>query len=326
MPFTQPLRFVAIFQHYLWGGRRLVDLFGKPAPEGEPVAESWEVVDHGQHQSLVACGPLAGRSLQSLVRESGRELLGDHHPLEQFPLLFKFLDAAQNLSVQVHPNDAQAARLVPPDRGKTEAWVIVHAEPHSRIFAGLRPGVDRRVLEQSLAAGTAAECLHSFEAKTGDCVFIPAGTVHALGAGLVVAEIQQSSNTTFRLFDWNRLGPDGQPRPLHIAAALEVIDFSIGPVLPVTPQPTNDPGVERLVHCDKFVLDRWHLADSRSRAVGGDGRLHLVAVLSGRVAIGGDTSTRSLCAGEVVLLPAAAGSVSLQSHNLSILLDIYMPL
>ena len=150
MPLDYPLRFEPLFQHYLWGGRRLVELFGKPAPEGKPAAESWEVVDHGQEQSRVAFGPLAGRSLQSLVREFGRDLFGRHVPQDQFPLLFKFLDAQQNLSVQVHPNDAQAARLTPPDRGKTEAWVIVHAEPHSRIYAGLRPGVDRSTLEHSL--------------------------------------------------------------------------------------------------------------------------------------------------------------------------------
>lgn len=324
MPLDYPLRFTPLFQHYLWGGRRLVELFGKPAPEGMVVAESWEVVDHGPAQSLVADGPLAGRSLQSLVQEYGRDLLGIHFPLEQFPLLFKFLDAHQKLSVQVHPNDSQAARLVPPDLGKTEAWVIVHAEPHSRIYAGLRPGVDRQVLERHLAAGDAADCLHSFEANAGDCVFIPAGTVHALGAGLVVAEIQQSSNTTFRLFDWNRLGPDGQPRPLHIAAALEVIDFSTGPVMPVAPRPTHTPHVQRLVECDKFVLDRWHLAGAE--AVGGDGRLHLVAVLAGRVATKGNGVEGSLGAGQVMLLPAAAASIVLESFGPAVVLDITLPL
>lgn len=324
MPLTHPLRFVPLFQYYLWGGRRLVELLGKQAPEGVVVAESWEVVDHGPEQSLVADGPLTGQSLQSLVKVYGRDLLGCHFPLDQFPLLFKFLDAQQNLSVQVHPNDTQAARLVPPDLGKTEAWVIVHAEPGSRIYAGLRPGIDRRVLEQRLAAGDAAECLHSFEAKIGDCVFIPAGTVHALGAGLVVAEIQQSSNTTFRLFDWNRLGTDGQPRPLHIAAALEVVDFSTGPVEPVTPQPTNRPQRERLVACDKFVLDRCQLSESEE--MGGDGRFHLVAVLTGRVGTTDDGMGRPLGTGEVMLVPAAASAVILQPLEPAVVLDIYLPL
>lgn len=324
MSLNHPLRFEPLFQHYLWGGRRLVELLGKPAPAGVVVAESWEVVDHGPAQSLVAVGPLAGMSLQAILQTHGQDLLGQHYPLSQFPLLFKFLDAQQNLSVQVHPNDAQAARLVPPDLGKTEAWVIVHAEPGSRIYAGLRSGVDRPVLERSLATGDAADCLHSFEAKPGDCVFIPAGTVHALGAGLVVAEIQQSSNTTFRLFDWNRLGPDGQPRPLHIAAALEVIDFSTGPVEPVRPQPTNRSQVEQLVVCDQFVLDRWHLVESGE--IGGDGRFHLLAVLAGKVTTRGESSEWTWGPGEVTLVPAAAGSVIVQPLGPAILLDIYLPL
>lgn len=323
MALDYPLRFTPLFQHYLWGGRRLVERFGKLAPEDQPVAESWEVVDHGPQQSLVACGPLAGRSLQSLVQESGRELFGRHFPLSQFPLLFKFLDAQQNLSVQVHPNDDQAARLTPPDRGKTEAWVIMHAEPHSRIYAGLRSGVDRHALERSLATGAAADCLHSFEPVAGDCVFIPAGTVHALGAGLVVAEIQQSSDTTFRLFDWNRVGPDGRPRALHVAAALDVIDFAAGPVAPVVPQRTDSRRVERLVACDKFVLHRWTI--SQPQPIGGDDCFQLVVVLAGAVHVSGDLAAGPLRHGQSLLVPAAAGSVVATPVEHAQLLEIFLP-
>ena len=213
-----PLRFEPIFRRYLWGGRRLGTVLGKPIGEGSDYAESWEVVDHGADQSRVAFGPLAGTTLGELVREHGHELLGRHHPQPQFPLLIKLLDAQQKLSVQVHPNDEQAARLDTPDYGKTEAWVVLAAEPGSRIYAGLKRGFDRPALERELNRGTCELCLHHFEPRVGDCVFLPAGTVHALGGGLLIAEVQQSSDTTYRLFDWNRVGPDGRPRALHIEA------------------------------------------------------------------------------------------------------------
>src|SRR3954451_2888303 len=153
------------------------------------------------------------------------------HP--QFPLLFKFLDCQRVLSVQVHPNNEQAAKLDPPDLGKTEAWVVLAADPGSKIYAGLKSGVDRKALAAAVASGRCEECLHEFEPRVGDCVFIEAGTVHALGAGLLIAEIQQDSDTTFRLFDWNRAHKTGKPRPLHIEQSLDTINYKRGPVQPV---------------------------------------------------------------------------------------------
>ncbi len=161
-------------------------------------------------------GRWPARHWASWFASAAPELLGRHHPQSRFPLLVKFLDAALPLSVQVHPNDEQAARLNPPDLGKTEAWYILSADPGSTIYAGLRPGVDRQQLADAIGQGTCEKLLHHFQPKAGDCLFIPAGTVHALGAGLLVAEVQQSSDTTFRLYDWNRVGPDGKPRPLHV--------------------------------------------------------------------------------------------------------------
>ena len=189
-------------------------VLGKPIGPGDDYAESWEVADHGADQSIVDFGPLAGTTLGELVLGRGDELVGPKgtvpYPQARFPLLVKFLDAKQVLSVQVHPNDEQAAKQTPPDLGKTEAWVMLATEPGSKIYAGLRPGVDRAQLEAAIRDGTCERLLHSFEPKPGDCVFIPAGTVHAIGQGLLVAEIQQSSDTTFRLFDWNRTGADGR--------------------------------------------------------------------------------------------------------------------
>jgi len=314
-----PLRFQPLFRRYLWGGRRLETMLGKSLGEGDDYAESWELVDHGADQSIVLSGPLAGLSLERLVAEHGDELFGRHVGLTQFPLLFKFLDCNRTLSVQVHPNDAQGALLDPPDLGKTETWVVLAADPGSKIYAGLRTDVTRDDLRQALEAGNCEECLHAFEPQVGDCIFIEAGTVHALGAGLVIAEIQQASDTTFRLFDWNRVGKDGQPRPLHIEQSLEVTNFERGPAAPQQPQETNQPGRERLVDCDKFILDRQTLASSQT--LGGDQRFHLLVVIEGAISVG----ATELSLGETCLLPAAVGAVEIVPQGRAGVLDIFLP-
>ena len=314
-----PLRFEPIFRRYLWGGTRLATMLGKPTGDAE-CAESWEVVDHGTDQSIVAAGPHAGKTLSELVREHAAELLGEAHAdADQFPLLFKFLDCNRDLSVQVHPNDAQAAKLDPPDLGKTEAWVIMDAAPGAKVYAGLKRGFDRAALEREVNRGTCELCLHSFEPEVGDSIFIPAGVVHALGAGLLVAEIQQASDTTFRLFDWNRTDADGKPRELHVEQALDVIDFERGPVHAVLPRFTDEPQVEWLVDCDKFILERWKIGEPRS--VGGDGRCRIVAVLEGNATIGDE----NLPKGATVLLPAAMETVSIVPQGSATLLVTLLP-
>jgi mannose-6-phosphate isomerase len=314
-----PLRFRPVFKEYLWGGRRLGTVLGKSIGSSDHYAESWELVDHGVDQSVVAVGPLAGKTLHELVIEHKRALFGPHDPREQFPLLVKFLDAQLTLSVQVHPNDAQAARLTPPDHGKTEAWVVLAAEPGSKIYAGLKPGVDRARIERELAAGTCDTCLYQFEPQVGDCVLLEARTVHALGAGLLIAEIQQSSDTTYRLFDWNRVDRDGKPRQLHIQESLDTIDYQRGPVRPQQPQPTDRSHVERLVVCDKFVLDRWRL--DAAQLCGGDARFHIVAMLDGKASVKGELLQR----GETLLIPADCTDAVIIPHGQAVLLDIYLP-
>jgi mannose-6-phosphate isomerase len=319
---TEPLRFRPILKQYLWGGRRLGSELGKPIGDDDHYAESWEIVDHGTDQSVVAEGPLTGKTLHDLVRNEGPALFGRHHPRRQFPLLFKYLDAQRTLSVQVHPNDAQAAQLDPPDLGKTEAWVVLGAEPGSKIYAGLQAGVDRAVLERELAAGTCEKCLHQFEPHVGDCVFLQAGTVHALGAGLLIAEIQQSSDTTYRLFDWNRVDRDGRPRQLHIEQSLATIDYCRGPVGPQTPQTTDRPYVERLVSCDKFMLDRWRIG--AGQMAGGDGKCHIVTVIDGQLALDGGQA-HTLARGETMLIPAACAGARVTPQGRAVLLDMYLP-
>jgi mannose-6-phosphate isomerase len=337
MPNLYPLRFRPLFRQYVWGGRRLESVLGKNLGPGDHFAESWEIVDHGPDQSVVAHGPLAGATLGELVATCGPELLGRHHPQPRFPLLVKFLDARETLSVQVHPDDAAAAHATPPDSGKTEAWVVLAAEPGATIYAGLKPGVDRRQLAAAIEQGTCADCLHSFQPQPGDCAFIPAGTVHALGAGLLVAEIQQASDITYRLFDWNRVSPDGKPRQLHVEQGLAVIDFDRGPVTPCrVPRPCSKDvprsstaetavahGAVCLVACDKFVLERRQIDAPQS--IPCDHRCHVIVVLEGAIEIAGDPSGAALARGGTVLLPACLGDVRLNPRGKAVFLDAFLP-
>ena len=337
-----PLKFAPMFRQYLWGGRKLGDLLGKPIGDDDDFAESWELVDHGQDQSRVLNGPLAGTGLNELIERYGPSLLGpegwasvsdESVPTQlrhRFPLLLKFLDANRVLSVQVHPNDQQARMLQPPDLGKTEAWYVMHAEPESVIYAGLKPNVSRAELADAIARGATQEMLHTIRPRAGDCIFIPAGTVHAIGSGLVIAEIQQASDTTFRLFDWNRVGKDGQPRPLHIAQSLDVIDFNRGPIEPQTPRAIeadgNSPG-QLLVECDKFVLRKWSVEQEIRLA--SEDRFRILVALDQPLEIqakqqaadsptengltAGDLAelSQSIQPAETLLLPACLGEVTI---------------
>ena len=323
-----PLRFHPVLKQYVWGGRRLGAELGKPVPPGDTCAESWEVCDRRTstglaEQSRVMAGPLAGVALGDLVDQYQRELLGRHAPQPRFPLLLKLLDTAQPLSVQVHPDDARAAQLDPPDAGKTEAWFVLAADPGAAMFVGLRRGFDRASFARELARGTCELYMERLDPKPGDCVFVPAGMIHALGAGLLVAEIQQSSDTTFRLFDWNRTGPDGQQRALHIEAGLAALDDRLGPGGFVTPRPTDRAEVQRLVDCDKFVLDRWEL--TAPRPCGGDDRYHLLTVAEGAVRVAGDAVEESLARGGTMLIPACLPAVELAPLGRTVLLDAYLP-
>lgn len=306
-----PLEFIPVMRDYLWGGHRLADRLGKPVPADQTAAESWEIVDHGSDQSVVVGGPLAGKTLSEIVRQFGPDLLG--YQADRFPLLLKYLDCHRDLSVQVHPEDAYAQNMEPPDLGKTEAWYIVAAEPGSKLYAGLRPGVDRTVLAAAMAAGRTDEVLHEIEPAPGDCVFIPAGTVHALGAGLLVAEIQQASDTTFRLFDWNRLGADGQPRPLHIDQALEVTDYRRGPVGRQTPVAAGG-GWQQLVKCDKFTLlraggmGRFDVLETPNRP-----QFSILTVPQGAAELQWRGGRLSLATGRSLLVPASCGDYTVET-------------
>src|SRR5664279_4551011 len=221
-----PFVFDPIFKDRIWGGRELENLCAKQLPPGKPIGESWEISDRPGDASVIANGPLAGKNLRWLMENHGRELLGDAKPAAagRFPLLCKILDAREKLSLQVHPPASKAKELQ--GEPKTEMWFIAEAAPDASLYVGLKKGVTRAEFEQKISDGSVADCFHRIPVKAGDTMFLPSGRVHAIGDGLVIFEIQQNSDTTYRVFDWNRVGLDGKPRELHIAQSLASIDFS----------------------------------------------------------------------------------------------------
>jgi mannose-6-phosphate isomerase len=317
-----PLRFQPLFRRYLWGGRRLGEVFGKPIGPESDYAESWEIVDRAEDQSVVQYGPLKGTTLSQLVNERGKELFGRKTPCTRFPLLFKLLDATSLLSVQVHPNDEQASRQTPPDLGKTEAWVILAADPGAYLYAGLKEGVTRDDLIAKVADGTCEECLCRIEPSVGDCYFLPAGVIHALGPGLLVAEIQQSSDTTFRLFDWNRVDKNGKGRQLHLQEAYAVINYAAGPSRAQVPRPDGS-GAELLVDCDKFRLRRRRA--SGEIAFNANEGMRLVIVIEGELELADDPANVALKKGEVALLPANYASPKGRCARATTLLEVTLP-
>ena len=320
-----PLRFHPILKRLIWGGRRLGAFLDKPLGDGHDYAESWEISDHRRDVSVVADGPLAGANLRDLLASRGSEILGpDVGESRQFPLLVKFLDAHRDLSVQVHPDDAKG-RVLADDNGKTEAWVVLHAEPGSLIYAGLRSGVTRADLAQAMETGRVEPLLHRFAAGAGDCVMIPAGTIHAIGAGIVLAEIQQMSDATFRVYDWGRPGPDGSPRALHAREALEATDFAAGPVNPLRPVATTIPGGtrERLAACDYFAIERLTLHGPAE--IGCPGRFTIVVGLDGDGEVVHDGRPYSLAKGQTRLLPAALGPCEVRPLGRSTVLTCVVP-
>lgn len=320
-----PLRFTPILKELIWGGRRLGTILQKAIGPGGHYAESWEIADYRDDISVIADGPLAGVSLRELARNRPGDVYGPGvAPTGQFPLLVKFLDAQRVLSVQVHPDDELGQRLAN-DNGKTEAWVVLHAEPGSLIYAGLRPGVSRAEFASALKAGAVEPLLHRFEPESGDCIMIPAGTVHAIGAGVLLAEIQQMSDATFRVYDWGRLGADGKPRQLHLTEALESIDFEAGPVNPLTAraEPTRGGTCERLAHCRYFALDRLRLRAPAS--VGCFDRFTILLGLGGAAEIMSQGTSTRLEYGQTVLLPASLGACEVVPDGEAVILTCVLP-
>ena len=235
-----------------WGGRDLARFLGKNLPALGTFGESWEVSDHRIHRSRLATASHFGVTLRQLMLHDRRGLLGSAADrFDVFPWLIKLLDAKDWLSVQVHPDEDAVKTLLPGESAKTEAWYVLDAAPLSRIYAGLKPGIGPTQFRQALQEGRVLDCLHSFTPSVGDFVFLPAGTVHAVGGGVVFAEIQETSDATFRLSDWNLKDAQGQPRALHIEESFASIHWDQGPIEPITAVAARD-----LVKCRSFEIER----------------------------------------------------------------------
>jgi len=286
-----PIVFEPIFQERIWGGRKLEELFGKNIPVGKCIGESWEIVDRPEAQSMVRDGPLADRSLHDLWVNFREEVFGKGGDAPRFPLLIKLLDAREKLSLQVHPTEEVAESLG--GEAKTEFWYVAAAEPNAEIYVGLRNTMAREQFEQAVRSGTIADRVHTIPVKTGDAMFLPSGRFHAVGAGNVLVEVQQNSDTTYRVFDWNRVDETGKPRSLHIAEALQCIDFT-----DVAPKPVQ-PNGETLAGNTLFEVQKWNLESPREIAP--PGQFAIVLCLSGALRCGdGEFS-----AGQFFLLPAS---------------------
>lgn len=291
----QPLVFEPLFMERVWGGRRLELLYQKKLPNGVRIGESWELVDREEAQSVVHDGPFRGQTLHELWLHHRAEIFGEGLPdLPRFPLLVKILDAQDRLSLQVHPPAAIAAGLN--GEPKTEMWYLAQAEPGAELFAGLDAASDRASFESALHEGRAADLVHRLAVETGDAIFIPSGRIHAIGAGCLIVEIQQNSDTTYRVFDWNRPGLDGNPRTLHVEQSLQSVDFN--DVRPALEPRTEGPAT--LADCPFFRVERWPLTEARAALENTGGRFAIFTCLSGRV----DCAGAVFGPGEFFLAPA----------------------
>jgi mannose-6-phosphate isomerase len=301
-----PLTFHPVFKERVWGGRELERLYGKKLPPGAVIGESWEISDRPGDASVIANGLFAGKNLRWLMENFPRELLGDAKPAgeNRFPLLIKILDAREKLSLQVHPPASKAAELK--GEPKTEMWFIVDAAPDAELFVGLRRGVTRAKFEKKICDGSVAECFHRVPVRAGDTMFLPSGRVHAIGNGVVIFEIQQNSDTTYRVFDWNRVGLDGKPRDLHITQSLASIDFNDFDPKLVETKFMADGKIQRrpLVNDPLFNVETWKL-NSGAFGLLKPKQLQIVAVASGGIEIKSGSTAVNLSAGQFSLIPAS---------------------
>lgn len=324
-----PLIFMPIPKRRIWGGRRLAELFDKPLPTGVPIGETWEVCDLEEEQSVVANGPEQGKTLHEVMEAWGGALLGRATPIDgRFPLLIKFLDARETLSVQVHPATAMAARLGGSVRVKHEAWYVIDAEPGACIYRGLRKGVDKAQFEQAARSGDVEPLLHRVPVRRGSCHYLPSGTLHALGGGVVVAEVQTPSDVTYRVHDWNRIDPaTRQPRELHVERALESIAFddAADPPPPRSHVVSLWTAVTRLVECESFIIEKVRMVEGLQQEIP-------YAELVVWIVLAGDGKITAKAApdapfrkGDVVVLPADLRDGRVHTNADCVWLEVTIP-
>jgi len=327
MPDFYPMTFEPVLKHYIWGGRNLEKL-GRELPKNEKIAESWEIAAHKDGMSIVKNGFYSGQTLADLLLELGENLVGTNNQwaLERgkFPLLVKLIDANRSLSVQVHPDDDYAMKHEGNELGKSEMWVVLDAEPGAGIIYGLKEKIDRKTFRDAVDNGSLGKYLHRIPIKKGDYICVPSRTVHAILEGVLIVEIQQNSNTTYRLFDWNRLGDDGKPRELHVEKALDVINFDqVGCKLP-RPQPLkggNGLAAEKLCKNQYFSTERITMEKESIYSGLCDGStFEIWGILSGCV----EVNNININPVNFVLLPAALGPYTIVANEDSSLLRIFV--
>lgn len=313
------LTFQPIFKERIWGGRNLERLYGKKLPPGA-IGESWEITDRPEGISVVDRGPQAGADLHGLLERHGRELLGEARAAQgRFPLLVKILDAEDKLSLQVHPPPEVAARLG--GEPKTEMWYIADAAPGAELYVGLRRGITKAEFARAIEKGTVADCFHRLKVRAGDAIFLPSGRVHAIGAGLVIFEIQQNSDTTYRVFDWNRLDDRGKPRDLHIAQSLESIDFADYEPGLITSVCSGNGHAQRVLVEDSLFTVRQHRLEPGSACELTGPRCAVVGVIAGTITIENDRESVGLKPGGFCLVAASAMPVTLKAGQSSSFLE-----
>ena len=325
-----PLVFEPILKPKIWGGRRLEKTLNKPLPPDEAVGESWEVADLEEDQSVVRDGPARGKTLGQLVKEWGADLLGSAELFEgRFPLLIKYLDAREHLSVQVHPDEAMARRLGGSVRVKNEAWYVVDAEEDGCIYRGFKTGVAREDFLAAVENGTVASTLNRIPVKPGQCYFLPSGTVHALGAGVLVAEIQTPSDVTYRVYDWDRVDPaTGRGRELHIPEALECASFEPFDAGPEERSHVADvwTSATRLITCGSFIVERVRMTEGLDQPLR-SAHLAIWMVLdgTGRIRLSSRSAPREFRRGDTVVLPAGLNEPRIVTDCDCVWLEVTLP-
>ena len=311
-----PLKFETIFKERIWGGQALREVFGKEIPAGKSIGESWELADLPDDKSVIVNGPLAGKNIAEAIAECGAAITGKKDYAPPLPLLIKILDAQTKLSVQVHPDEATCARTGKGDP-KTECWYIIDAKEGAAIYKGLKAGTTRQEFSEAIENGTCDELLERIEVTPGECHFLPSGTAHAIGEGLLIAEIQQPSDTTYRVFDWNRVGDDGKPRQLHVADALESIHFD----------PSGDDlsvrSDGRLVDADEFKVDKA-MGAAGSESVLAAGEMKVFMIISGQGTITGEgVEDVGFAKGDTLLIPAQfAGAMAFAADTVYLIATV----
>ena len=303
------LRFREQYIERIWGGQRLRTLYGKPIALDRSIGEAWLISDHPSAVSVVSEGPHVGRTIHDLIEEDAEALLGSRSkltPQGRFPLLLKLLDSTEVLSVQVHPDDATAAALGESDVGKTEMWHILHADPEAELFCGLRPGTTPEQMRSAIETGTLENHLARFNVKQGDSVLVPAGTVHAIGQGIVLAEIQQNSDLTYRLYDWNRVDAAGNSRELHVEKGIRAAHFSDDTMVNKTTPLEGCAKSGSLAICEYFSAERVEIEESEERVFTTNNLFYIALSICSSVVVSCGTDSVALGTAQSCLVPACA--------------------